>query len=70
MAEAKTFPHDDSFPDNVNPTEENRKAHSDRIEKERKTAEKESAELGDEAKAEEPEAKTDRSTRQGKTVSG
>lgn len=70
MAEAKNFPHDDSFPDNVNPTEENRKAHSERVEKARKDAEKESAELGDEAKDEEPEAKTDRATRQLKTANG
>ncbi len=32
----KEFPHDRSFPDNVNPTEENRKAWSDKIEADRK----------------------------------
>lgn len=40
MADPKTFDHDDKFPANVNPTEENRKAFSEQFEKDRKAAEK------------------------------
>ncbi len=39
-SEPKTFPHDESFPSNVNPTEENRKAWSDQLENRRKDEEK------------------------------
>lgn len=48
MADPKKFPHDDSFPDNVNPTEENRKAHSERVQKERKEQEAEAKRLAKE----------------------
>lgn len=36
---AKEYPYDDQFPQNVNPTEENRKKFSEKIEKQRKEAE-------------------------------
>lgn len=55
MADLNKFPHDDTFPDNVNPTEENRKAHSDRVEKERREAEAESRRLAEEEDASDPE---------------
>ena len=36
MSEHKTFPHDDQFPDNVNPTEENRRKFSQDFDKAQK----------------------------------
>lgn len=36
MSEPKTFPHDDQFPANVNPTEENRRKFSEDFDKAQK----------------------------------
>ncbi len=45
--EPKEFPHDADFPENVNPTEENRRKFSDQREKERKDLEKEAEDAVD-----------------------
>jgi hypothetical protein len=44
---AKEYPYDDQFPDNVDPSEENRREFSKQKEKERKQAEKEARENED-----------------------
>jgi len=68
MAEDKKFPHDETFPENVNPTEENRKNWSDQREKEiqeeREAAENDRPVSEDEGR--EPQTKTG----QTKTTSG
>lgn len=45
--EPKTYPHDSEFPENVNPSEENRRKFSDQREKERKDMEKEAEDAVD-----------------------
>lgn len=55
MAEAKKFPYDDQFPQNVNPTEENRREFSERMERERQEREDESRKLTQEEDASKPD---------------
>lgn len=45
--EPKEYPYDNQFPDNVDPSEENRRQFSEDKEKERKQAEKEAREAQD-----------------------
>ena len=55
---AKEYPYDDQFPQNVNPSEENRKKFSEDMERQRKQAEKEAEKENKDLKPKKKKAKS------------